>query len=102
MAPPNDDAFMQLAQMINGLEQALQLHRGTVNRAIGLLNNEVYGFRSELDRDKADRAARQAQVDAKLQSIEDGQRLIRTWQWIRIGVEAAAILIVLAYWFGSR
>ena len=102
MAPPNDDPFLQLAAMLNGLEAALTQHRDVVNRAIGLLSNELYGFRSELDKDRVERAARQAQVDAKMQSIEDGQRLIRTWQWIRIGVEAAAILIVLAYWFGGK
>lgn len=102
MPGSNDDPFLQLAGMLNGLEQAVKTHRDIVFRAISQLNHEVIAFRDELDKDKAERAARQAQVDAKMQSIEDGQRHIRQWQWIRLGVEVGLILIALAYYFGGR
>lgn len=99
---PNDDAFMQLASMLNGLEQALKIHRDVTFRAISQLNIEVIGFSGRLDKDDEARAKRQRELDAKLQSIEDSQRMLRLWQWIRIGIELATILIVVAFWLGGR
>lgn len=92
---PDDDAYRHLANMLNGLEDAIRLHRDVVFRAITQLNREVIGFRSELDKDKADRVVRQKEVDAKLAKIT-------RWQWIRIIVEVVAALIVVAFVIGWR
>lgn len=92
--PTDDDGFMQLAGMLNGLEQEIKLHRDVVFRAVSQLNHEVIAFRGELDQDKTDRTVRQRDVDAKLLAIA-------RWQVIRLVLEVVALL-VLVYYLGGR
>jgi hypothetical protein len=97
---PSDEAYQAVLAELAKLGDAWRIHREVINRAIGLLNNEVLAFRDRLDKDDVDRIARQAQLDVTLKSIEDGQRLIRRWQWIRIGFEAITLAIILGIVFG--
>lgn len=97
----NDDAYHQVLEELGKLHQAWQIYREVVNRAIGLLNHEVIEFRDRLDKDDRAREARQKDVDAKLETISQGQARIQRWQWIRVGIEAAAILIVIALLIGK-
>lgn len=93
--PADDDGFLQLASMINGLEQAVRQHRDVVFRAISQLNLEVIGFTQRLDKDDDDRKVRQQQLDGRLDRIE-------FWQRVRIGVEVVLLLTLLAYYLGGR
>lgn len=95
--------------MIAGIEDAIRTHRDVVNRAIGMLNNEVFGFAHRLDKDDEARATRQKEVDSKLDTIQSNQERQRVWQWIRIGIELATAIIIIAailttaaIWIGSR
>lgn len=96
----SDDAYDAVLAELSKLHEAWRIHREVINRAISLLNHEVVAFKDRLDRDDGQRGARQAQLDGILKTITDGQEQIRRWQWIRIGVEVAAIVIVAAYLYG--
>lgn len=98
----HDEAYQAVLTELARLTEAWHIHRDVVNRAISLLNHEVIGFKDRLDNDDKARETRQTQVDAALESIKKGQDRIRRWQYIRIAVEAAAILVVIAFWLGGR
>jgi len=96
----SDDAYQAVLDELSKLAEAWRIHREVINRAIGYLNKEVIEFRERIDQDDKARVDRQAQIDAKLQSIEDGQAGIRKWQAVRLAVEVALIVAVGAYLFG--
>lgn len=98
--PESNDSYDQVLAKFAEVVDALRLHKDVVNRAIGYLNQEVVGFTQRLNQDDAAREKRQAQVDAKLELITHGQNQIKRWQWIRLAIEIAAILIVAAYMYG--
>ena len=75
--------------------------RDTINRAINLLNHEVLLLTSRFDKDDQARAIRQQQIDAKMETIIVGQEQIKRWQAVRLGIEIAAILIVVAFLYGA-
>lgn len=100
-APNDDDAYHQVLAELGKLHEAWRIYREVVNRAIGLLNHEVVSFQDRLNKDDTAREKRQMEVDAKLDAITRGQARIYHWQWIRVGVEVAAILIVLALLVGK-
>jgi hypothetical protein len=100
---PNDDTmYDNVITAIKGFQEELRLHRDTVFRAIGLLNQDIVGFAKRLDTDDLARTSRQAQIDEKLEQITRGQARIQRWQWVRVGIEVAAILIVIAFVMGMR
>lgn len=97
---PNDDPYTAVLAKFAEVVDALRLHKDVVNRAIGHLNQEVVSFSQRLDKDDAARVKRQQQLDEVLNSITNGQNQIRHWQWVRLAIEIAAILIVAAYLYG--
>lgn len=99
---PNDMLSDNVIAAIKGFQEELRLHRDTVFRAIGLLNQDIVSFAKRLDDDDIARASRQSQIDEKLEQITRGQSRIQRWQWVRVGVEVAAVLIVLAFVIGMR
>jgi hypothetical protein len=76
-----------------------QHHRITVNNAIGILSHELLQLRDWMDKDDKRRDARQAELDARLDAIQDNQR-----SWIRFTVAVALtgvgmmLGIVIASW----
>jgi ParB-like chromosome segregation protein Spo0J len=96
----SDDAYDAVLAELKSLYEAWRIHREVVNRAIGLLNKEVISFTDRLDKDDKARTERQAQLDQKLETITHGQEMIKRWQWVRLGVEVLAILLVAAYLYG--
>lgn len=106
MSNPNDDshdtAYRSVLKTLGELHDAWRIHRESVNRAIGMLADEVFQFEKRLDKDDQARAERQAQIDAKLQKIDDGQDQIQRWQRRRVALEIIAIAVVVAYLIGTR
>ena len=109
---PTDEAYQGVLAELGKLNQAWIIHREVVNRAIGYLNQEVITFSVRLDKaeseraarwsqDEAERKARQAELDAALSRIVEGQASIRRWQWVRVVVEVTAVLVVLALLVGK-
>lgn len=111
---PNDDDYAsevirtvadltrRTEELSQQLSQQLAIHRDTVFRAISLLNHEVIGFTERLNQDDKARVDRQQQLDGKLELITSGQRQIQNWQWIRVCVEVAAVIVVIAFLIGTR
>ena len=97
---PTDEAYQAVLAELAKLGDAWRAHRETINRAVGMLADEVFGFEKRLDRDDQDRRERQKELDAKLQSIFDGQAQIQRWQRLRVTVEIIAIVVVVAYLIG--
>ncbi len=96
MPSPNDNIIGDnVIAAIKGFQEEVKLHRDTVFRAINLLNHEVVSLGERFDHDDEARIDRQKQVDAKLEAIQ-------RWQWIRLAVEVAAVLIVIAFIVGLR
>jgi len=98
---PSDEAYQAVLAELAKLVEAWRIHREVINRAVSLLNREVLDFTNRLDQNDADRGARQAQLDAVLKSITDGQEQIRRWQRARLAVELLAVLVVIAYVLGK-
>lgn len=97
---PSDEAYEAVLAELTKLVDAWRVHREVINRAVNQLNHEVVGLIDRLDKNDADRGARQTQVDAALQSIQHGQDAIRRWQWMRVAVELLAIAVVAAFVIG--
>jgi hypothetical protein len=98
----HDDAYRAVLKTLSELHDAWRVHRETVNRAIGLLADEVFRFEKRLDIDDKARIDRQAQIDAKLQKIDDGQAAIQRWQYIRVVIEIVAVIVIVAAFFAFR
>lgn len=96
----DDDRYSGVLAALSNIASEWRIYRDTINRAINLLNHEVLALVDQKKTDDAARAKRQEQLDATLKSIIDGQAQMRSWQWIRLGVEIAAILIIAAFLFG--
>ena len=98
MAPSDDehqDAYRAVLERLDAMTADWRNHRDVINRAVGLLNQEVVGFAKRLDRDDAERVTRQAALDAALDGIQ---------RWL-IGLIVAlgvVILVALALFVGSR
>ena len=110
---PDDEAYdavlRELSKLVdalreqrNDLTESLRQHRDVVFRSINLLNHEVLILAKRFDIDDEARIKRQQLIDATMQAIIAGQDQIRRWQWIRIGVELAALLIVIAFVIGAN
>lgn len=97
---PSEEAYQAVLAKLQELTDAWRIHREVVNRAISYLNEEVVTFQARLDADDKARVSRQTEIDAKLDAITQGQASIRRWQFVRIGVEIAAVLVVIAFLWG--
>ncbi len=97
---PSDEAYQAVLIELSKLAEQWRIYRDTVNRAINLLNHEVLALATRFDTDDTNRAKRQQQIDAKMEAIIVGQEQIKRWQAIRLGIEIAAILIVIAFAYG--
>jgi hypothetical protein len=97
----SDEAYQAVLKVLAELSDAWRIHREVVNRAISLLNHEVLSLVDRMDKDDDDRGVRQSQLDSQIKVIIDGQDQIRRWQWIRIGVEVTAILVIAAFLYGA-
>lgn len=98
---PTDDPYDGVLRALGEMAGEWRIYRDTVNRAINLLNHEVLDLSKRFDVDDAARKARQQQVDQKMESIIVGQEQIKRWQAIRLGIELAAILIIVAFLYGA-
>ena len=98
--PTNDDPYDQVLAQFASVVDALRMHKDVVNRAINLLNHEVLSLAKRFDDDDKARSTRQQQIDAKMEAIIVGQEQIKRWQAVRLGIEIAAILIVVAFFYG--
>ena len=98
----SDDAYQAVLAELTRMVDAWRIHRDVINRAVSQLNHEVIGFTNRLDKNDLDRGARQAQLDETLKTITDGQEQIRRWQWLRLAIEVAAIIIIAAYLIGRN
>lgn len=94
MASSDDDLYQTVIERLGDLVKQWQFHKETVNRAIGLLADEVFRFQQRMDADDQKREDRQKVVDAKLDSIE-------RWQRLRLLVEVALILVIAAALLGK-
>lgn len=104
---PTDEAYQAVLAELDRLSEAWRHHREVINRSVGMLANEVFSYDKRLKDDDADRKKRQDEVDAKFAQLatQIGQLAaqlgrLRTWQYVRIGVEVASVLIVLAFVMG--
>ena len=97
---PSDDAYDAVLRALGEIAEQWRIHRDVINRAVNLLNHEVLDLARRYDTDDQARKNRQQQVDAKMESIIVGQEQIKRWQAIRLGIELAAILIVVAFVIG--
>ena len=97
---PSDEAYDAVLKSLEGMSHQWIVYRDTINRAINLLNHEVLALSSRFDVDDQARAKRQQQIDAKMEAIIVGQEQIKRWQAIRLGIELAAFLIIVAFLFG--
>lgn len=97
---PTEEAYQAVLKALSELGDQWRIYRDTVNRAINLLNHEVLSLAARFDTDDAARRQRQEQIDMKMEAIIVGQEQIKRWQAIRLGIELAAILIVLAFVIG--
>ena len=98
---PNEDAYTAVLKALSEMAEAWRMYRDTINRAINLLNHEVLDLARRFDTDDQARAKRQQQIDAKMEAIIAGQEQIKRWQAIRLGIELATILIVVAFVIGA-
>ena len=96
----HDDAYQAVLKALSEMSEQWRIYRDTVNRAINLLNHEVLALAKRFDDDDASRKTRQQQIDEKMETIIVGQEHIRRWQAIRLGIEIAAILVVIAFFYG--
>ena len=104
---PDDESYHAVLSELSKLSEAWRIHREVINRAISLLNHEVIGMSDRIDKDDADRVRRQQQVDQQFDVIRQqfdvilsGMRVLKRWSWIRIGIELAAIVVILAFVIG--
>ena len=97
---PSDESYQAVLKALSEMADQWRIYRDTVNRAINLLNHEVLSLANRFDTDDAARKARQQQIDDKMQTIITGQEQIKRWQAIRLGIEIAAVLIVVAFAYG--
>ncbi len=97
---PDNEAYQAVLKALSEMADTWRVYRDTINRAINLLNHEVLLLTSRFDKDDQARAIRQQQIDAKMETIIVGQEQIKRWQAIRLGIELAAILIVVAFLIG--
>lgn len=74
---PTDEAYDAVLKAFREInDQTLdqwRIYRDTVNRAISLLNHEVLEVVDRLDKNDADRGARQSQLDVTLHAIQTQQ-----------------------------
>ena len=98
--PQSDDPYDQVLAQFASVVDALRMHKDVVNRAINLLNHEVLSLGSRFDSDDKSRITRQQQIDEKIEKIIIGQEQIKRWQAVRLGIEIAAFLIVIAFFYG--
>lgn len=97
---PSDEAYQAVLAELSKLVEAWRIHREVINRAVSLLNEEVWGFRKRLDKDDEAREVRQGQIDAALKVLIDGQAQIKRRQNIRIGIELLIVLAGIAFFIG--
>ena len=104
---PDDESYHAVLSELSKLSEAWRIHREVINRAISLLNHEVIGMSDRIDKDDADRVRRQQQVDQQFDVIRqqfdvilNGVRVLKRWSWLRIGIELAAIVVILAFVIG--
>ena len=97
---PNDESYQSVLKALSEMATEWRIYRDTINRAINLLNHEVLALAKRFDDDDSARRTRQTQIDQKMESIIVGQEQIKRWQAIRLGIEIAAILIVVAFVIG--
>ena len=107
MPNDNEDAYQAVLKALSEMSEQWRIYRDTVNRAINLLNHEVLSLAKRFDEDDATRKVRQQKVDEKMDKVDEKmerivivQEQIKRWQAIRLGIEIAAILIVVAFLFG--
>lgn len=100
MPSDDEDAYQAVLKALSEMAEQWRMYRDTVNRAINLLNHEVLSLAQRFDTDDTARKKRQEQIDQKMESIIVGQEQIKRWQAVRLGIEIAAILIVVAFLFG--
>lgn len=96
----DDNPYDGVLRALSEMADQWRMYRDTINRAINLLNHEVLSLANRFDTDDTARKKRQEQIDAKMESIIVGQEQIKRWQAVRLGIELAAILIVVAFLFG--
>lgn len=97
---PSDESYQAVLKALSEMADQWRIYRDTVNRAINLLNHEVLSLAQRFDTDDTARKKRQEQIDQKMESIIVGQEQIKRWQAIRLGIEIAAVLIVIAFAYG--
>ena len=97
---PNEESYQAVLKALSEMAEQWRIYRDTVNRAINLLNHEVLSLAQRFDTDDTARKKRQEQIDQKMESIIVGQEQIKRWQAIRLGIEIAAVLIVIAFAYG--
>ena len=97
---PTDESYQAVLKALSEMAEQWRIYRDTVNRAINLLNHEVLSLAQRFDTDDTARKKRQEQIDQKMESIIVGQEQIKRWQAIRLGIEIAAVLIVIAFAYG--
>lgn len=97
---PSDESYQAVLKALSEMADQWRIYRDTVNRAINLLNHEVLSLAQRFDTDDTARKKRQEQIDQKMESIIVGQEQIKRWQAVRLGIEIAAILIVIAFAYG--
>lgn len=100
LPPSDDDRYHQLVRHFGDLTIAWQQHRETVTRAIGVLSSEILQIRDWMARDEAHRTARQQQLDAVLGRLEQSDRAIRRWQWVRVLIEIIGVALIVAFVIG--
>ncbi len=107
---PNEESYQAVLKALSDLAAQIRtigdisdqwrIYRDTINRAINLLNHEVLALAQRFDTDDTARKTRQQQIDEKMETIITGQEQIKRWQAIRLGIEIAAVLIVIAFFYG--
>ena len=96
----DDEAYRAVLAELAKLHEAWRMHREVINRAVGLLNQEVVGLIDRMRRDDSDRVQRQAQVDSQFAGIQRSLVTITKWQRLRVALEVVAIVVVLAFLIG--
>lgn len=90
---PSDEAYDAVLKVLTDMADAWRAHRESINRAVGMLSEEVFRFDKRMRDDMQVRLDRQQEVDTKLHNIQ-------RWQWIRLSVELIVIIAVAAYLIG--
>ena len=98
---PSEESYHAVLKALSEMAENWRVYRDTINRAINLLNHEVLSLAQRFDTDDKNRAERQQQIDAKMEKIIVGQEQIKRLWYIRVTIEIAAILIVIAFVFGA-